>query len=232
MGGTKALTIGELQEILPKGMSKQINPLLVMRVNNVLTNPEEFEFYKENLLTYVSVLQKGRFQLAQYLNAVRYVSFKVMGCTNKEAYRRTFTKKYNDFKARGVAEKDIASYTTAYNKSKLVNLIFEQTLIPVHILNAPVLQQAINTQASIMLDTEVSAKVRSDAANSLMTHLKAPEERKVELDIGLKDGGLLKELKDITLGLAIRQKQNIDNGLSTPLQIAQQAIITVEANDE
>lgn len=63
----------------------------------------------------------------------------------------------------GVSEKDQSSYISAYHKSKLVNLIFEQTLIPIHILNAPLLQQAINVQAELML-TANSEKVRSDAA--------------------------------------------------------------------
>lgn len=180
----KALTVEEFKEALPSGMKKSINPLLIMRVNNVLDNPEEWETYKENLLSFTTVLQQGKFKMEQYVHAVRYVGFKVMGMTNKEAHRRTFPEKHQQWALDGIAAKDIASYTTAYNKSKLVNLLFEQTLIPTYILNAPMFQRALNVQAEIMLDEDVSPKVRSDAANSLLTHLKAPEIKKVELDIG------------------------------------------------
>lgn len=180
----QALTVEQFKAALPADMKKSVNPMLIMKINNVLDSPEEWDQYKENLLSYVSVLQMGKFKMEQYIHAVRYVGFKVMGCTNKDAHSKTFPDKHLNWVATGVSSKDVASYTTAYNKSKLVNLIFEQTMIPTHILNAPLFQKALNVQAEIMMDADVSPKVRSDAANSLLTHLKAPEVKKVELDIG------------------------------------------------
>lgn len=206
------ITVEQLQSALPKGMKKQINPLLVMGINNALSNPEEYKLYSDNLLNYASVLQQGKFKLQQYLNAVKYVSFKMMDCTNKEAYKKTFPDKYKRFVDKGVAEKDIASYTTAYNKSKLVNLIFEQTLIPTHILNAPLLQKAINTQAEIMIDPDVSPKVRSDAANSLMTHLKPPETKKLELDIGINRGSVIDDYEKVMAKMVHAQQDLIRQG--------------------
>lgn len=203
----QALTEEQFRDALPTGMKKAINPLLIMNINNTLENEEEWEVYKENILSYTGVLQHGKFKMDQYLNAVRYVGYKVMGMTNKDAYEKTFPDKIRGFLAKGVAAKDIASYTTAYNKSKLVNLIFEQTLIPTHILNAPMFQKAINVQASIMLNEDVSAKVRSDAANSLMTHLKAPETKKVELDIGISQSSIIDDYqKSISLMVSQQMK--------------------------
>lgn len=208
----EALTVEQFKEALPAGMKRDINPLLIMNINNTLSNPEEWEMYKENLLNFTRVLQMGRFKMDQYINAVRYVGFKVMGCTNKDAYRKTFPDKYARFQAQGVATKDIASYTTAYNKSKLVNLIFEQTLIPSHILNAPMFQKAINVQAEIMMDEDVSPKVRSDAANSLMTHLKAPETKKVELDIGTTAGSIIDDYEKVMKQMVAKQLELIGQG--------------------
>lgn len=208
-------------------MKKQVNPLLIMQINNTLSDPEELELFKENLLTYAKVLQMGKFSMDQYLNAVRYVGFKVMGLNNKEAYTRTFPEKVREFTARGVAPKDIASYTTAYNKSKLVTLIFEQTLIPTHILNAPMFQQAINVQAEIMMDTKQSGKVRSDAANSLMTHLKPPESKKVELDISVAHVDIIAQYESAMLKMAEKQMELVSAGgdlkqiVNTPLLIGE-----------
>lgn len=190
-----ALTEEQFKDALPANMRKAVNPILVMRVNNTLESEEEWQHYRENLLSYVGVLQQGKFKLEGYLNAVRYVGFKVMGCTNKDAYRKTFPDKYSKFVMDGVVEKDIASYMTAYNKSKLVNLIFEQTFIPSYILNAPVFQDAINKQVAIMNDPAASFKVQSDAANSLLTHLKPPEVKKVELDIGISSDNIIDDYK-------------------------------------
>jgi len=221
----------QFKAALPADMRKSVNPLLVMKINNVLENPEEWEMYKENLLTYVSVLQKGKFKMDSYINAVRYVSFKVMGCTNTEAHRRTFPDKHTKWMQEGVSSKDIASYTTAYNKSKLVNLIFEQTLIPTHILNAPLFQQAINVQADLMLNAK-SEMVRANAANNLANLLKAPETKKVELDIGISESGMLQNLKEVTARLAANQKAAIDSGMYSPREIAHQVIVEAEVIDE
>lgn len=180
----EALTEEQFKNALPDGMKKQVNPLLVARINNTLSKPEEWSIYRDNLLGFSHILKQGKFKLENYLNAVKYVGFKIMGLTNKDAYRNTFPDKYAKFQADGVASKDIASYTTAFHKSKLVMLMLEQAIIPVWLLNADKMQAAINVQSSIMLNEEASFKVRSDAANSVMTHLKPPEKNKVELDIG------------------------------------------------
>jgi hypothetical protein len=175
---TPLLTIDEFRAALPDKVRKNINQDLVDQINATLSNPDEFENYRNNILSYTRVMQDGRFKVVEYLNAVRYVSFKLMGCTNIDAYSRTFPDKILRFNAEGVAAKDIASYVTAYNKSKLVNLIFEQTLIPVHVLNQDMFQRALNVQADLMVNAK-SEKVRADAANSLLTHLKPPEVKKV-----------------------------------------------------
>ena len=225
-----ALTEEQFKAALPADMKKSVNPVLVMRINNILDSPEEWENFKENLLSYTSVLQQGKFKMDSYINAVRYVGYKVMGCTNKEAYQRTFPEKYAQFVADGVAQKDIASYSTAYNKSKLVNLIFEQTLIPTHILNAPLFQQALNVQASIMNDVDVSAKVRSDAANSLLTHLKAPETKKVELDIGISQGSVIEDYQNAMAKMVEQQMKLISAGGDVK-QIANAPIVNQEVID-
>ena len=225
-----ALTEEQFKAALPADMKKSVNPLLVMKINNILDNPEEWENYRENLLSYTSVLQQGKFKMDSYINAVRYVGFKVMGCTNKEAYKRTFPEKYAQFIADGVSQKDISSYSTAFNKSKLVNLIFEQTLIPSHILNAPMFQQALNVQVAIMNDQDVSAKVRSDAANSLLTHLKAPETKKVELDIGINQGSVIEDYQK-AMSTMVEQQMKLIKAGGDVKQIANAPIVNQEVID-
>ena len=188
------LTLDQFQLALPDKVKKSINQELIDQINNTLSDPEMFESYRDNLISYTKVMADGKFKVTQYIDAVRYVSFKLMGCTNIEAYTKTFPDKYQRFIQQGVQAKDIASYVTAYNKSKLVNLIFEQTLIPSHVLNQDLYQRALNVQADLMINAK-SEKVRCDAANSLLTQLKAPEVKKVELDIGVKEDGSIAALR-------------------------------------
>ena len=222
------LTVETFKRALPKQLRGNINEKIMDSINKSFADPEMREIYRDNILSYTSVMKDGRFKIHQYLDAVKYVGFKLMGNSNIEAYTKTFPDRYAKYLATGVCQKDIASYVTSYNKNKLVNLIYEQTLIPTHILNADVYQEAINVQARLMADPDVSAKVRSDAANSLLTHLKKPETQKVELDIGLKEDKTLVELHNTMAQLAKQQQEMIKNNVISPLDAAHSVIVTEE----
>ena len=218
------LTVEQFKAALPDKVKKSINQELIDQVNKTLSDPDMFETYRDNLLSYTSVMADGRFKVTDYVNAVKYVSHKLMGATNIESYIKTFPDKYQRFLANGVSAKDIASYVTAYNKSKLVNLIFEQTLIPSYVLNQDLYQKALNVQAELML-TAKSEKVRCDAANSLLTQLKMPEKQKVELDLNVKEDGSIAALRATTLELARQQRLMLEAGAMNAQQVAHSTLV-------
>lgn len=208
------LTVAELKEALPGHLKGYASQDLADKVNQYVGDPQFAEMLKENLVTYTGVLKEGRFKIADYISAVTYVSLKIMGFTNQDAYARTFPQRYQDLVARGADAKEISAYVAAYNKGKLVNLVLEQTLIPAWVYNQGTYQKAINRQAWLMENAK-SEKVQAEAANSLLTHLKKPEKTQVELDIGYKDNSGMEELRDMMAGLAQRQKELIGQGMST-----------------
>lgn len=226
-----ALTIDQFKAALPDKVKKSINQELIDQINTTLSEPEMYETYRENLMSYTKVMQEGKFKISEYINAVKYVSHKLMGCTNLDAYSKTFPDKIARFTAQQVASKDIASYVAAYNKSKLVNLIYEQTLIPSYVLNQDLYQKALNVQADLMVNAK-SEKVKSDAANSLLTHLKPPEVKKVELDIGIKEDSSIAALRASTLELARQQRLAMEAGAMNAQEVAHsQLIIDTEAKE-
>ena len=218
------LTIDQFKTALPDKVKKSVNQELIDQINKTLSEPELYEAYRDNLMSYTKVMADGRFKIQNYIDAVKYVSHKLMGCSNIEAYTKTFPDKYQNFLAQGVAAKDIASYVTAYNKSKLVNLIFEQTLIPAYVLNQDLYQKALNTQAELMIMAK-SEKVRCDAANSLLTHLKMPETQKVELEIGVKEDSSIAALRATTLELARQQRLMVESGAMNAQEVAHGRLI-------
>lgn len=220
-------TIEQFRNALPDKVKKSVNQELIDQVNKTLSEPELFEAYRDNLISYTSVMKDGKFQVPQYLAAVKYVSHKLMGCTNIEAYTKTFPDKFARFAATGVAAKDIASYVTAYNKSKLVNLIFEQTLIPSYVLNQDLYQRALNVQADLMI-TAKSEKVRAEAANSLLVNLRTPDKHKIELEIGVKEDSSINVLRQATLGLAKQQRLAMQAGQMTAQEVAHGPLEMVE----
>ena len=218
------LTIDQFKSALPDKVKRTVNQELIDQINTTLADPEMYETYRDNLVSYTSVMQDGRFKVSSYIDAVKYVSHKLMGCTNTDAYIKTFPDKYDRFIAQGVASKDIASYVTAYNKNKLVNLIMEQTLIPSYVLNQDLYQKALNVQAELMT-TANSEKVRCDAANSLLTHLKMPETQKVELEIGVKEDSSIAALRATTLELSRQQRLMMESGAMNAQEVAHGKLI-------
>lgn len=233
MPNSNDLTIEQFQKVMPKGMKKTITNTLIASINKTLTDPALHAEYRNNLLSYTSVMQDGKFKIQQYLDAVRYVGFKLLGSSNIDAYVKTFPARYQYFINNKTTEKDISSYVCSYNKNKLVNLIFEQTMIPTHILNADLYQKAINKQASIMANEDASFKVQSEAANYLMTALKPPEVKKVELDISITEDKTIEDLRRTTLALAEVQHNLLASGAMNAKQIAHSKLVnTVEAEFE
>ena len=223
----KPITEEQFKAALPPTVKRLVNSQIVDSINAVLQDEETREVFRENLLSYGNVMKEGRFKMTSYISAVKYVSFKLLGKTNKDAYINTFPDKYQRFLLAGVEEKVIASYTSTYNKSKLVNLIYEQTLIPTHVLNAHMFQDALNVQASLMLNAR-SEKVRSDAANSLLIHLKRPETTKLELDIGLKQDKTIEVLRATTQKLVETQKKLIASRSCDAKEIAEATLVSAE----
>lgn len=216
------LTVDDLVQALPKNLKTAATQALADKVNAVSQDPEIAKDIRDKFLSYTSVLKDGRFKMEDYLNAVTYVSFKMMNHTNQESYRRTFPQRYQGLTAKGMTDKDISAYVAAYNKNKLVNLVLEQTLIPAWVMNQDAYQKAINVQVELML-TANSEKVRSDAANSVLTHLKKPETKQVELSLGASESDGMKELKETLASLAQQQQTLIQQGVSTK-EIAHQKL--------
>lgn len=218
------LTTDEIKEILPPQVRKNVSQDVIDIINNVIGEPEFVDQFRENLVGYQSVLSQGKYKLTNYVEAVKYVSHKMMGCKNKEAFYRAFPEKIADYKRRGIDELEINRLVYAFNSSKLVSSIFAQSMIPTHILNADVFQAAINRQYKLMMYAK-SEKVQSDAATSLMVHLRPPEVKKMELDVKLKEDSSIVALRQATMELVNQRKSAIQAGSMTALQSAHSGLI-------
>lgn len=214
------LTLKEVQDSLPAGQKGVITQDMVDQLNALSRDPEEARYIRENFISFSQVLAEGRFKLGDYVRAVMYVSHKVMGKSNLDSYKATFPERYQQMVADGRQPKDIASYVAAYNKGKLVNLVYERAMIPTWVLNQDMFQSALNTQYEIMNDVNVSDKVRVEAANSILTHLKKPEANKAELkiEIGMNDG--MAALEKRLAEMAEVQQRTIEGRMMTAQEVA------------
>lgn len=224
------ITVELLAKALPPSLRSAANQHLADHLNTVTTDQIAAEAIRDNFLSYTSVLQDGRFKTEDYLNAVKYVSFKLMGSSNEDAYFKTFPQRYQALLAKGTTKKDISSYVAMYNKNKLVNLIFAQAAVPTWVLNQDIHQQAINRLATLMT-TAVSEKVQADAAIGLLTHLAKPKEAGPLINIDMRENSGMAELTKAITDLAQGQLAAMRDGVSVK-QIAAQDIMDVEAKKQ
>ena len=219
-----------LARALPPNLKGAATDALVDAINQISTDPIVAESIRENFLSYSSVLRDGKFKTEDYLNAVAYCSYKLMGDSNQDAYFKTFPQRYAALMAAGRTPKEISSYVASYNKGQLVNKIMEQALVPSWVLNAHMFQDALNTQFKLMNDEDVSPKVRTDAANSLLTHLAKPKEVGPLINIEMGENSGMNELKETLAKMAEQQRALIASGVTTQA-VAAQTIIDVPAKE-
>lgn len=221
------LTVEELKNALPEKLKNFAKDELVQKINSITSDPQAASLIRENFLSYTTILQEGNFKFPFYIDAITYCSFKLMGYSNEEAYARTFPSRYANLKARG---KDPSPYITAYHKNKLVNKIMEQSLIPSWLLNQDAYQEAINKNLQLMR-TAKSERVQAMAADSLLKNLAPPAPQANPLiNIDLRQNSGLDELKEAVLTLARKQKEAIEQGMTTKEVAEQKLFKDIEIN--
>ncbi len=221
------LTIEQLVNTLPKKLKSQATPAMVDQINGLLVDPQLRENFRDNLLSFSSVLQDSRYRIHEYINAVRFVSHRLLGSNVSEAYAKTFPERYQRLISEGADSRYIGSFAGAYSKTKLVIQLFEQSMMPVHILNMDLFQEALNTQA-VLMRTSNSDTVKTKAADSILLHTKAPEAAKVEVDVTYKQDSSIDELRATTKALLEQQKSMLfSNGMSVK-ELAHSKIIPGE----
>lgn len=227
------LTLDQVKAAVPTTLKSSITQDYVDKLNAISNDDIIRENIQKNFISYTGIMKDGKFKTDDYLYAVTYVSFKMMGYTDKDAWCKTFPDRYTRLVAKGTTEKEISSYISIYKKGKLVNLIMEQTLVPTWVLNNHMFQEALNVQFDLMKNAE-SEKVRTEAANSLLTHLKKPEAAKnaVNFNISDRDQQGMAALTQAITELANTQRTAIAGGTMKTIDVAAMKLINSEENND
>lgn len=224
-----SLTLEDVKAAVPKHLAAAVKQELVDTLNQLSVDYDTAEIIRENFISYSKVLSEGKFKLQDYLNAVQYVTYKHMRYTNQDAYAKTFPQRYQALVLKGATSQEISAYVAAYNSGMLVNKVMQQSLISPWILNQDIYQKAINAQYDLMMNA-TSEKVRTEAANSLLTHLKPPEIKKVELAVDVKQDAGIADLRESLRLLAQEQVKRIEGG-QTAREVSRIPVVQKEAID-
>ena len=203
-----------VKEALPKDLRLKVSDELVKKLNSISQDPEIAREIRENFIGMTGVMRDGKFKFEQYLDACAYVTYKMMGYTNQDAYTLAFPNRVRRMCAEGKDEKYISSMVSSYHKNKLVNMIFDQAMIPAYILNQDLYQSALGRLAHLMTGAN-SEKVQCDAAKAIVDALSQPEKSKVQIDMTMTDNTGIGELKQALVDIARNQQERIQSGEAT-----------------
>lgn len=228
------MTLEELRAAVPKH-SRGMVTQGVVNVMNQLVEEEGIDFaeqYKQNFVTFSNVLRSGEYTTADYISAVKFVSHKLLENSDIDAYQMTFPDRYvrllDQYEHHGdeaaIRSEKISPFVSAYKRNQLVVKLTEQALVPARILNAPMFQQALNIQLELALGSR-SDMVRTQAANSILTHLKQPETQHIALEVAVTGSDELAAMRSEMTRLAGIQQNSIESGSNTSLEIAESRLL-------
>lgn len=228
------LSVEGLQKIYPRKVNRETLEECVKMMNESIVDMDSVmrEHYRDNLIGVIDVIKEGeRIKFADYVKAVKFCSFKMAGYTDTRAYSLTFPERIERMAREGISNANLYVYANSYAKNKVVVEIMAKLMVPTHIMYQDYFHMAVKTQVEIMTDDSVSPKVRSDAANSLMTHLKQPEIKQAELSINTSDSGVINQLSEALNNLSKGHKELLSQGKTTLKDISEAVIIEVEKDE-
>lgn len=229
------ITGSMVKKVYPKRINDELANRCAELMNNSLKNLNSVErvHFRDNLIGLMDCLNphdRRAPTLQEYISAVKFVTYKHMGHTDTKAYAFTFPDRVHRMAVEKVPQAHLWTYANKYSKSKLVVDVQAKLLVPVHIMFQDYFAQAVKVQADLMVNAQ-SEKVRSDAANSLMTHLRPPEVKKAEIEISTKDTGAIGDLANALNALSAQQQSMLRNGTMTLNDISEAVIIDVNKEE-
>lgn len=224
------LALESVRKLVPKNQRTLITQEFIDKLVAGVNDSVVAEQFKENFVTYLNVLSKGKYKMEDYINAVKYVSFKLLGYSNINAYIATFPERYERLKAEGQTQ--IEAFVSMYNKNKLVMQIYEQTIVPSYVLNAPMHQQALNTLAAMIIDDDVRGMTKVKACEAILQYTKQPDVVKGELTIGIEQSDTINDLREITENLADTYRMMLEKKGMKLKDVAEANIIDITPEDE
>ena len=211
------VTIEELQKALPS-RKNTITDEIVEIINKSQDDPEfQGESLLQTAITYENVMMNNKAGIKEYIDAIRFCAYLISLEDNyTEAYKKTFS--YRDFvKNRLDATPDSSKYreltnaASRYRRSKLVVDLLTFSQVPLDILFSGYRYKAIGVLANEM-ETAAYSRDRIAAAKELLLAVKGPENKKIELEIGVKESSAVANLSQQLTELANNSLMQLESG--------------------
>jgi hypothetical protein len=201
---------------VPEHFRSAITQDLLDKLHQLESNPVLANHIQETMVDYISVLRDSPCSMDTYLRLVTFLTGRMRGDDVLACYAKAYPERYAQLVSIGSTEADIRRHAATIEKGKMYVSLVQQALVPSWILNHRAYQQAVTVQVDLMMNS-ASDMVKTQAANSLLTHLSRPKEASNliinnNVNAGDDDLGMLKAMMS---SLSNKQRDSITVGSAT-----------------
>lgn len=184
------------------------------KIKSIGASQEEQEQIINSFVSFPSILENSSYSIQSYLNAVMFITMLSVGNTVIDSYRIVFPERFQKMVDEGRDRKTIQAYASAYNSTKLVNLLKKQVLIPFYILNQHTRQDALNKMQHLMYEGKTDF-IQLKAAECILNVLETPKELDLNVNTTTTLSDDAKELK-LMLDQVVNATMNaVDEGVDS-----------------
>ena len=198
----------KISRYLPKGNHREITDAVMEKIQGFEDSGISQAYGDEMLLTHMGVLKECKVSTSEYIDAVKFCCLVMGGMSASKAWEIVFPEKAKEVRDRNDGELS-TSWSTMYNKTKIVTKLMAAMYVPAHIVYQPLNAWAIHKQYDLARgigaspNDRVSPVVQQKAAEALFEMTKMPEDNKIQLEIGLNE-----ESKNIQKSLFAQLAEN------------------------
>lgn len=223
------MDLATIKAQVPEQFRGAITQELLDKLHSLESNPVLADHIRETMVDYISVLRDNPTSMDNYLRLVTFLTGRMRGDDILVCYAKAYPERYTQLAQLGTSEAKIRSHAAMVEKGKMYVAMLQQVLVPSWILNQSAYQKAVSTQLDLMENSD-SDLVRTQAANSLLTHLGRPKEAaNVTINNNQVNAGAgdLDMLRNMMSDLSNRQRNSIKGGSASTRDV-----LDLKANED
>ena len=220
---TEEEIIERLSKVYKSSISNNIKSIIAKKILNLEKDtglPQDL--LEDDVFSYMYLVKEIKgISVTHVIDAVKYCNLK-RHMPNKDAWALVFPDRYKRLKEEG---KFIDSHVSMYDKTKLVQTIDREMLVPLYLQYAPYLHKAIKKEYELMNGRafdqngnpmKVSPHVQHLAAVALFDMVKMPEAAKIDITVSKtkEEISIQQQMAEQLAQLVKQQKARLEMGES------------------
>ena len=215
------VTVERLKELFPKkkGTITEETAALINAANSDPSfNSNEFV---EQMISYRALMENGGYSMKEYITALKFCAYLESEEDNyTEAYKRArssdeWVMARADAGTETLQYRELTSAASRYRKNPLVKKILTECDMPLYLMFQGARYKAV-AQLEKEMTTAAYSRDRISAADKLLTHVKPPDDIKLELEVGMnaEARSATDMLNEQLMKVAMGQRAQLDAGMS------------------